>query len=244
VDLVGQHVSRGNVTGNVRVALTASARGQTVRVDTEVARGILSSLRRAAKTLGVKDDLQLSHVLSLPDVVTVEDLPGKTEQVWPILQDALRASLRGLVSMKQAEGKALERDLRARLGALERIRGCIQRLAPGVVTRYRAELQKRVRDAGVNLPGAAESLTREIVLFTDRSDISEELVRLSSHFVQFRKNLGLREPVGRALDFLCQEIFREITTIGSKANDAAISAQVVKFKALLEQMREQIQNVE
>ena len=105
-------------------------------------------------------------------------------------------------------------------------------------------MRRRLKAAGVGFAPDSEQLARELALFADRCDISEELVRLDSHFEQARKLLGSRGPVGRALDFLCQEMFREINTIGSKANDAGISRQVIRFKAGLETVREQVQNVE
>ncbi|MGA2605611.1 MAG: DUF1732 domain-containing protein, partial [Verrucomicrobiia bacterium] len=115
---------------------------------------------------------------------------------------------------------------------------------PEIVLRYREQLHKRVKDAGLDVPLDDERLVKEVVFFADRCDISEEITRLSSHLNQFRDCLKLAEPVGRTLDFLAQEMGREINTIGSKANAAEISQQVVKMKAELEKIREQIQNIE
>jgi uncharacterized protein (TIGR00255 family) len=120
----------------------------------------------------------------------------------------------------------------------------IRKTAPAIVTRYREQLHARVKEAGLGVPLDDERLVKEVVFFADRCDISEELTRLASHCKQFHDCLKANEPVGRTLDFLAQEMGREINTIGSKANAAEISQQVVKMKAELEKMREQVQNIE
>jgi uncharacterized protein (TIGR00255 family) len=146
--------------------------------------------------------------------------------------------------MEKTEGKALERDIAGRLRRMERRLGQIRAQARRSVPRYRELLKERLARAGVEAEPDGQGLWKEIVLYADRCDVSEEMTRLQSHFAQARSLIASREPAGRALDFLCQEMFREINTIGSKANDAAVAAHVVHFKTELEAMREQIQNVE
>jgi uncharacterized protein (TIGR00255 family) len=136
-------------------------------------------------------------------------------------------------------------DLATRIGIMRKAVGQVQKHAPGVAERYRQQLIERIKGAGLEAPGADDDrLLKEIVYFADRSDISEELTRLQSHFQQFEDCRKSREPVGRMLDFLAQEMNREINTIGSKANDTLISREVVTLKAELEKFREQAQNVE
>ena len=166
------------------------------------------------------------------------------ESIWPDVESALRKAITGLVKMREKEGKFLANDLAQRLSLLESGLALVRKSAPEIVTRYREQLHARVKEAGLNVPLDDERLVKEVVFFADRCDISEEITRLSSHFNQCRGCLKSSEPVGRTLDFLAQEMGREINTIGSKANAAEISQQVVKMKAELEKIREQIQNIE
>jgi uncharacterized protein (TIGR00255 family) len=147
--------------------------------------------------------------------------------------------------MRSREGKHLEADLSRRIVSMRKSVQKVQKNAPKVAERYRAQLLERIKNAGIDAPEIDEDrLLKEVVFFADRSDISEELTRLASHFVQFEDCRKSREPVGRTLDFLAQEMNREINTIGSKANDSLISREVVALKTELEKFREQAQNVE
>ena len=147
--------------------------------------------------------------------------------------------------MRSREGSHLEKDLSRRVALMKKAVQRVRALAPKVVQRYREHLKKRIQQAGVTLTKEDhERLLKEIVIFTDRSDISEELARLESHFKQYCHFAASKEPVGRTLDFLAQEMNREINTIGAKANDAAIAREIVILKTELEKFREQTQNVE
>jgi uncharacterized protein (TIGR00255 family) len=147
--------------------------------------------------------------------------------------------------MREREGAHLTQDLAKRIALMRKAAARIQEQAPTVAERYRQQLVERIKSAGLTAPGAEdERLLKEVVYFADRSDISEELTRLQSHFLQFDDCRKSKEPVGRMLDFLAQEMNREINTIGSKANDSLISHEVVTLKAELEKFREQAQNVE
>jgi len=146
--------------------------------------------------------------------------------------------------MRAQEGKALQLDLSSRLDELTENLKQIKAHAPNVAKRYRAQLLARLKHAGFEIALDDERLLKEVVYFADRSDITEELTRLSSHIHQARKLIRSKEASGRSMDFIAQEMFREINTIGSKANDSAIIKQVVEFKSELERIREQVQNVE
>jgi uncharacterized protein (TIGR00255 family) len=150
-----------------------------------------------------------------------------------------------LLKMREREGAHLSKDLAARIAVMRKTTAQVQKRAPEVQARYREQLIQRAKSAGVETPGPDdERLLKEIVYFADRSDISEELTRLQSHFQQFNDCLTSSEPVGRTLDFLAQEMNREVNTVGSKANDSMISRAVVTLKTELEKFREQAQNVE
>ena len=180
-----------------------------------------------------------------PGVFQSDEELVEAETVCPAVEKALKAALEALVKMREREGAHLSEDLTARIGIMRSAVEKIQKQAPQTAENYRQQLLERIKSAGIeNIAPDDERLLKEIVLFADRSDISEELTRLHSHFKQFEDCRKSKEPVGRTLDFLAQEMNREINTIGSKANDAIISREVVTLKTELERFREQVQNVE
>jgi len=160
------------------------------------------------------------------------------------LEKALGTALKKLVAMRVREGRELAEDLRARLNMLEGMLQEIKKRAPQVLSKHRKKMFQGLESAGLNDLEKDERILREIALFGEKSDITEEVTRLTSHIKQFRSRLRAGEPVGRELDFLVQEFLREINTIGSKANNLEITQQVVAFKTELERIREQVQNVE
>ena len=237
-------VSRGCVTGTFKINYSGEARSRSARIDKETARSYITGLRRVAKELGLRDDLGAGDLLSLPEVVIHEAVPADSKRLWSLVRRALNDAIKQLLEMRAAEGAVLEKDLRRRFTRLQRGLAKIVRHAPRTVRRHRAALVQRLRDADLEVGHTDPHLAREIALFADRCDISEEIVRLESHFKQAGTLMGNGGTVGRTLDFLCQEMFREINTIGSKANDPEISRCVISFKAELEAIREQVQNVE
>jgi len=241
---VGGALVRGSVTANVSVIWSDSARRGAVRLDLERAAGYIEALRAAGQALNLGGEISVEALLRLPDVMICEDATQDSERVWPALQQALKQALAQLQEMRAAEGQALAEDIRKRFTRLRKLAAQVAKRAPAVARHYRQALEARV--AAMNLADgpAPEQIAREVALYADRCDISEELVRLGSHFDQVDKLLAPREPVGRAFDFLCQEILREINTIGSKANDARLSQLVIQMKAEQESVREQVQNVE
>lgn len=237
-------VTRGRVMVDVSIEWSGTARRKAVRIDTDLAAAYVRVLREAAVALNVKDDLGIHVLAGMPDVLHFARPQEDIERVWRIMHKALIKSLAALNEMRRREGAALQRDIQGRLKTLESQLAAIRKRAPHVVKRYRQVLKERLADAGVAWEQGDDRLLREIVLFTDRSDISEELTRLDSHLKQARRMTRSKEATGRSLDFLAQEMFREINTIGSKANDTLILQRVVDFKAELERIREQVQNVE
>ena len=237
-------LSRGRGTLLVDGARSAAGRRQEVRGDVDLAAAYQAALHKAAKRLGLSGVVEATFLMSLPDVVQVAPPARELERVGAVAQRALAAALKALVAMRTREGAALRRDIEARLADLEQRTAHIATFAPEVSRRYREQLLARLREAGQGDLADDARVIRDVALFAEKADISEEVTRLRSHFVQARELLVGREPPGRALDFLAQELFREINTIGSKANAAAISHAVVGFKAELERIREQVQNVE
>jgi uncharacterized protein (TIGR00255 family) len=237
-------ISRGRVTLLVDVTRSAAVRRQEVRVDEELAAAYHTALQKATRRLGLRETVDATFLMGLPEVVQLAPPAQELERVWAVAQRALAAALKALIAMRTREGAALRRDIETRLAGLEKRAAKIAAFAPEVSRRYREQLLARLREAGQGDLAADERVIREVALFADKADITEELTRLRSHFGQAGELLDGREPPGRALDFLAQEMFREINTIGSKANATAISHVVVGFKAELEQIREQAQNIE
>ena len=243
-DEIAKSVARGRVLVEVVVQGSERVKREAIRVNQDLAKAYVEALRGAAKKLNLRDDLGVSELARLPGVLHYEPLDEDVRKAWPLVEQAVARALEALQRMRAREGAALRRDLSKRLDILAAGVVVIRREAPQVAERYRKNLRERLAKAGLVEGGSDDKLQRELVLFADRSDITEELTRLDSHLAQARKLISQAEPSGRSLDFLAQEFFREINTIGSKANDAVIAAQVVTFKAELERLREQVQNVE
>lgn len=239
-----ERIARGYVTCRVQLDVSAAIRREGCRVDYDLAAALVGRLRQTGQKLGLKDDLTVSALLNIPGLVTSADVSAKLAKIGPQVIKCLDKALKAFLAMRAVEGRELERDIQARLRVLSGIVDWIVGRAPEVAATYRQALQARLQKAGVALSQGDDRLIREVALFADRSDITEEATRLRSHLKQAREHLAAVVPVGRTLDFILQEMFREINTIGSKANDAAITGRVIKAKAELERIREQVQNVE
>jgi uncharacterized protein (TIGR00255 family) len=244
-DLVNRHIARGRLT--VRVSLHAGTGKSSARMHLNVplAKAYARELGRLAKQLKLPGPVTLDQLARAPGVLQTDEELAVEEDLWPAVEKALKQALSQMVKMREREGAHLMQDLARRIVVMRKAAARIQGHAPTVAERYRLQLIERIKGAGLEAPAADdERLLKEVVYFADRSDISEELTRLQSHFLQFDDCRKSKEPVGRMLDFLAQEMNREINTIGSKANDRLISSEVVTLKAELEKFREQAQNVE
>lgn len=244
-DLINRFISRGRL--NVRIGLHAGASELSARMHLNIplAKAYARELNRLARQLNLPGPVTLDQLARAPGVFQTDEQLAEEEDLWPAVERALRKALTALVKMRAREGAHLARDLAKRIALMRSAATRIQKHAPQVAQRYREQLLERIKEAGLAAPVADDDrLLKEVVYFGDRSDISEELSRLQSHFQQFEDCRKSREPVGRTLDFLAQEMNREVNTIGSKANDSLISREVVTLKAELEKFREQAQNVE
>lgn len=237
-------VSRGRVNIQLWVQGSDRLRRESVRVDTGLAASYRDAIRSAARALDIPDGVSLQDLIRLPGVLVAESKMDDVDVVWPVVQQAARRAITAMERMRKREGLALRADLHKRIGLLATCAARVEREAPGVTSRHRDALRERLSRSGLNLPEDDDRLQKELILFADRSDITEELTRLLSHLEQGLKMLDQAEPAGRSLDFLAQELFREINTIGSKANDARIAREVVTMKTELERLREQVQNIE
>jgi uncharacterized protein (TIGR00255 family) len=244
-DAINTKIARGRVVARVSVHAGGDKLSARMHINLPLARAYTTELNRLAKQLKLAGEVTLDQLIRAPGVLQTDEELVEAEKIWPVLERALKQGLAALVKMREREGEHLAKDLADRIGVMRRAVRTIQKQAPLTAENYRRQLVERIKTAGLESPAPDdERLLKEIVLFADRSDISEELTRLQSHFQQFEDCRKSKEPVGRTLDFLAQEMNREVNTIGSKANDAVISREVVTLKAELEKFREQAQNVE
>jgi len=244
-DTIHERIARGRLTVKVSLHAADGTWARRVRLNVALAKAYAKDLNKLAKELKLGGPLSLDLVARAPGVFQTDEAVEDAEKLWPLVEKAVGQALAGLVRMREREGAHLAKDLRARMTGVRASVARVKERAPEVLRRYQQQLRERVRDAGLPLPAEDdERLLKEIVYYTDRTDISEELTRLESHFQQFEDCVKSKEPVGRTLDFLAQEMNREVNTVGSKANDAVISREVVQLKAELEKFREQVQNLE
>lgn len=244
-DEVNRRIARGRMTVKVSLHAGETNSGNLVKINIPLARAYAREINKLARDLRLSEVVTLDLLIRAPGVLETQEQVSDPDLFWPAIDRALAEALTALVKMRQREGAHLSKDLQRRMLSMRRAVARIQRAAPGMVKRYQEQLRERIKNAGLEHPALDdERLLKEVTYFADRSDISEELTRLQSHFQQFDVCLKSTEPVGRTLDFLAQEMNREINTIGSKAADSAISREVVALKAELEKCREQVQNVE
>ena len=244
-DEIHRRVARGRLTARISMHADDSRYSGRVKLNAALARAYARELNRLSRSLKLPGPVTLEVLIRAPGVLQTDEGWSDAEVFRPAVEKALDQALSALVKMREREGSHLSRDLRTRIAIMRKSAERVRKQAPAVMNRYREQLRERVRNAGLEMPAPDdERLLKEIVYFADRSDISEELTRLHSHFQQFFDCLKSKEPVGRTLDFLAQEMNREVNTIGSKANDGVISREVVILKAELERFREQVQNVE
>ncbi len=236
-------VARGRVEVYTNFKETGEAK-RTVKVDKDLAVAYDKALEDLADVLNAAYQADVYRLMTLPEVVSVEQTEEDLEQIWQVMQLALQRALKNLVEMRQQEGNRLRADLVHRLDKITEGSKLIETRQPQVVKAYQDKLAQRVAEILADIPLDENRLANEVAVFADRVSITEELVRLDSHLQQFHATLNLQEAVGRKLDFLTQELNREINTIGSKANDLEIGKIVVEVKSEIEKIREQVQNLE
>ncbi len=247
-ETIKQFCSRGCLFISIT---SAGEGGGALKANIPLAKQYLGILQELKSGLGLKGEIDISLLLKFRDIFSSAERGGDLEMDWEGLKAGLEIALNSLVRMRGEEGSALAKDIALRIDCMKEIISKMDTRAPLVAEGYREKLKQRMAGilGGVNIDEAR--LLTEVALFAERSNITEELVRLSSHINQFRDMLRIGEPgvhpkdaSGRKMDFLCQEILREINTIGSKANDFELSNLVVSAKAELEKIREQVQNIE
>ncbi len=240
---INARISRGRT--NVLVAAhQGEAAARRLALDVGLARSYHDAMRALQKELGAPGEITIDTILQAPGVMRPPEESVEADQAWSAVERALDLALTELIKMREREGKHLAKDLIGRLKAIRKLLKEIGALHPAVAKKYRLAMIERIQKSGLPVAEDDERLAKEIWMFADRSDISEELTRLESHLAQFAHHLRKGEPAGRTLEFIVQEILRELNTLGAKANDAEIAQRVVACKTELEKIREQVQNLE
>lgn len=239
-------ISRGKVEVSVSI-YNQEGTDAEIELNKPVAKGYLDALRNAADELDLDDDLVLSNIIRLPDVFTVVKKTEDEEVIWNEVKAVAQTALDRFVEMRTVEGVKMYEDISGRLDYIEETVGKIEAHQPSVAQSYSDKLYAKIMETlgSAELDGIdKQRVLTEVAIFADKVAIDEETVRLRSHISQFRELIKSDEPVGRKLDFLVQEVNREVNTIGSKANDLTITKMVVDLKSEIEKIREQIQNIE
>jgi uncharacterized protein (TIGR00255 family) len=242
-DLIRSRFSRGRFDVHLSVDFSPSASRRLV-VDRALARQLYVALTDLGRELGLSGQVSLATLLELREVVRVEENEHQSENMWPAIQEALEMALTNLERMRLSEGEALGRDLLQRVQRIEDWQTQIKNRLPALLVEYRQKLEGRINRLFGDLEIDPARLAQEVVFYAERSDVTEEMTRLHTHLNEFRRLLHATEPVGRKLDFLLQEMNREINTTSSKVADSEVAALVVDIKSELERIREQAQNIE
>ncbi|GAB1430394.1 YicC family protein [Ignavibacteria bacterium] len=240
-DIIRKAVSRGNISVNINVE---GAKNSAPKFNEDIAVEHFTALKNLSKKLKIKEQPGLSDLLHFSQNLWESSADEQTEQTWAIVQKTLAESLQYLDAARKNEGKELAKDLKNRIKRIEDILAKIEEKSARRVPEEREKIRQRIAQLFESDEIDEQRLQMEIVLLADRLDISEECVRLRSHIKFYHDLLKSPEPVGRKMNFLLQELHREINTIGSKANDAEIAHHVVEVKEELERIREQTQNIE
>ncbi len=242
-----EKISRGRLAIHIQLE-PATEQPPLLKIDTAKVLALYAEIQRINDLPEITLALNLTSadILRLPDILITRDQSADLDAARTAILPALVAALYSLMLMRASEGSHLKTDILDRLNILESEARVIKSHAPEVLKKYRENLHKRLSESGLQIDLTDDRLLKEIGIFAEKCDISEEITRLNSHFMKFREYLATSDkiPVGRSLDFLCQELGREFNTIGSKANNALLAQHVVNAKTELEKIREQIQNVE
>ena len=241
--LLQGRISRGKVEVSVLLN-NVEAADEKITINRNVVREYIEALRSVKEEFGLTDDLALSNVLRIPDAFTVVKTETDEEQLWEDIKSTAEEALEHFISMRENEGARMKQDVLSRLAKIEEWVGVVETRSPQVVEDYRKRLYDKMCEVLSSSNIDENRILLEAGIFSEKTAVDEETVRLRSHIAQFRSMLESGEPVGRKLDFLVQEMNRETNTIGSKVQDIEVTRIVVDQKSEIEKIREQIQNIE
>lgn len=236
-------ISRGKVEVSVSIFNQEGA-DACIEVNPIIANGYINALREANKELNLKDDITLTQIMRFPEVFTVKKVTEDEEEIWSAVKEVAQTALDKFILMRQTEGKKMKEDVSSKLDYIENVVGEIEERSPMVTESYRERLTNKLKAVLEDKNIDEARIITEAAIFSEKTAVDEETVRLRSHISQFRKLIETDEPVGKKLDFIVQEMNREVNTTGSKCQDLAITQMVVNLKSEIEKIREQIQNIE
>ncbi len=236
-------VSRGKIDVGVSIQ-SDSVSDEKIEVNSEVAKGYITALRGANEELGLEDDLTLSRIMRLPDIFDVKKIEEDEETVWNEVKSVAEKALERFIAMREAEGEKMREDILSRLDYITGLVEKIEKKSPETTEKYRKKLFDKISEVLKDTNVDEQRILTEAAIFSEKTAVDEETVRLRSHINQCREMLSMNEAVGRKLDFLIQEFNREANTIGSKCQDIEITKVVVDLKSEIEKIREQVQNIE
>lgn len=241
--LIKSKVARGKVDVSVTVS-NIEGRDTEIAINKGIAEGYVAALRSVADELGIEDDLTLSKLIKLPDIFIVQKTPDDEEQIWSDISEIAREALGKFIAMRETEGAKLRADVLEKTDVILDMVEKVEKLSPVTTENYRNRLFQKLSEILESQDIDQQRIITESAVFAEKIAVDEETVRLRSHICQFKELLDSNESIGRKLDFIVQEMNREVNTIGSKAQDLEITKLVVDMKAELEKIREQIQNIE
>ncbi len=241
-EFVAEKISRGKV--DVYINYNTFGQNSQVKLDTNLAKAYYDSLITLKGMFEIRDDISLSLLTRFPDIMALETAEQDMDELWMILKEALEIAFKALVDMRQREGERLKNDLLEKLVGIRVYVGNIREKSAGLVDEYKNKMYERIKELTKDIPIDENRILTEVAIYADKSSIDEELVRLESHMEELRKALNFNGSVGKKLDFIIQEMNREVNTIGSKITDLGILNNVISIKTEIEKIREQVQNIE
>ena len=241
---VSSSIRRGRVEVSIQMETNSGEGEYQLELNAPLVKSYLRIFRELDEEYGLAEKVSLDSLCQMKDIIIFKAPDVEIDDVRPGLQEALALAVESLDKMKITEGKAIEEDFLKRLEIIEKYLNDIEDNAPTMVDEYKRRLEDKIQKISGGMSLDESRLIQEVAIFADRCDINEEIVRFRSHLKQYRDFMSKDDSIGRRLDFLIQEINREVNTIGSKATDSFISSRVVEIKAELEKLREQVQNVE
>ena len=247
--LLKSAISRGKAEVSVTIN-NIEGKDTVIAVNKDVAEGYVNALRALNQQMGadgecwLEDDIKLSKLLKMPDIFTIQKAPDDEEQVWADVAEVASEAIAKFVDMRTTEGERLFADVNSKADLILEMVGKVEELSPQTVENYRSRLYKKLSEVLESKNIDEQRILTEAAIFSEKIAVDEETVRLRSHIAQLKEMLVKEEAIGRKLDFIVQEMNREVNTIGSKAQDLNITKIVVDMKAEIEKIREQIQNIE
>lgn len=241
-EYVNSKLNRGKI--DIYINYDSFGQDTKVKLDANLAAAYVDSLNVLKGQFEIRDDITLSLLTRFPDILKLDTEEQDVDFLWSILSEALEQAVTSLMDMRSREGERLRADMLDKLEGIKTIVLDIKEKSAGLVDEYRTKLYDKIKELTKDIPLDENRILTEVAIFADKSSIDEELVRLGSHLEEFKKTLNIKTPIGKKLDFIVQEMNREVNTIGSKSSDLGVVNNVISIKTEIEKIREQIQNIE